>query len=404
MNSDEIITSDMEDQLLNDDAKSARTHPAVNAKRKQSNKSSRQKMVDENRAKSQSLDDISRLTQTTLPFVFGKQITGASTNSTLISTPNENAAVSGEPTMPPGAKTNPDTASDATKASNTTAETLKLDKNAQNSVPQNQSIRLQTDQKAFDGATPPSTSNVMSRPTTLKDIDEILSNNIMRSDAEMNSTQVINLRPPLNSTSTTNKNSGAVKKPRRCGGKKYKEMMAKRAEREQNRHNIFVINTTAEKNLQSQIGNKNNPTGTVRKDAKLNANTNKGRQNLHVQNTGKRGRIAGDTPPDAIQKNKKATQTHNTNTPTSSKASTTLADVIIEANLVIAVFDSPAPGGILPMDKVKYNQLYESINNTLFSDIEKCSVIPTFGENKHVRGVMKVTCSTPGAKCGFLMR
>lgn len=50
------------------------------------------------------------------------------------------------------------------------------------------------------------------------------------------------------------------------------------------------------------------------------------------------------------------------------------------------------------MDKVKYNKLYESINNTLFSDIEKLSVIPTFGENKHVRGVMKVSCSTPGAK------
>lgn len=69
-----------------------------------------------------------------------------------------------------------------------------------------------------------------------------------------------------------------------------------------------------------------------------------------------------------------------------------------QAGLIVAIFDSSAQSTIIPMDKVKYDKLYESINNMIFLDIDKRGVAPTFAENKHVRGAMKVKCSTPEAK------
>lgn len=138
--------------------------------------------------------------------------------------------------------------------------------------------------------------------------------------------------------------------------------------------------------------------GTAQNDAKLNAGTNAAA--LHGQNTMKRVRNAGDTPPENTQRSKKRDTTQKSNKPATATAPPmpTIAGVVSESNLVIAVFDSPTDGIILPMDKAKYNKLYQSINNTLFSDIDKCDVIPTFNENKHVRGVMKVKCSTASSK------
>lgn len=72
----------------------------------------------------------------------------------------------------------------------------------------------------------------------------------------------------------------------------------------------------------------------------------------------------------------------------------------IEQSLTVAIFDSSAQGIRVPMDKRKYDKLYESINNAIFSDISGDELVdlPTFGENKHFRGVMKVECSDAEAK------
>lgn len=137
---------------------------------------------------------------------------------------------------------------------------------------------------------------------------------------------------------------------------------------------------------------------TVNKGAKPNAHTNKWRHELQGPNTAKRGRAPGGTPPDAVQSSKKQMHDRNTDLPSTSTAAPSIAKVVIVNNLCVAVYDSPATDVILPMDKVKYNLLYESITNLLFSEIAKSSVVPTFGENKLARGVMKVICTTPGAK------
>lgn len=79
------------------------------------------------------------------------------------------------------------------------------------------------------------------------------------------------------------------------------------------------------------------------------------------------------------RKRKKQNRTNTTNMPT-------LADVVSDSNLMVALFDSPANGIILPLDKMKYKKLYKSIKNALFSHLQKSSFIPTFNENKHVRG------------------
>lgn len=72
----------------------------------------------------------------------------------------------------------------------------------------------------------------------------------------------------------------------------------------------------------------------------------------------------------------------------------------IEANLVVAIFDSSVEGVIMPMDKMKYDKLFESINNTLITDIfnDKLDVTPTFVSSQYTRGVMKIGCSSNEAK------
>lgn len=71
-----------------------------------------------------------------------------------------------------------------------------------------------------------------------------------------------------------------------------------------------------------------------------------------------------------------------------------------EANYVVAIYDSPAEGVIMPMDNTKYDKLFGSVNNELFTYIlhDERSIAPTFVFNKHACGVMKIGCSSNEAK------
>lgn len=380
-NTDDITLSE-EERLLFGNESTAKTSIAGSTKIKQTAKNNRHRLVDSNRLRAHSMGDISRLTQSTLQMAFGKTSTGANTKSTLTVTNKCEPAI---PHIEPIATDRPD--SDAAISSTLTGISQQTAK-AQTNPSSKNDVQLHGNENVSEGATNTSTSHTV-QPATLNDVKKILESNKFLGNLATENTQPCILRPPLNSNSTPN--GGAVRKKRR-GGKKYKEMLAKRAERAAAEQNT----TTA--NLPAQNPNASTPMQRGNKGAHSNTNTNKGWQKSKAPNNAKRGRVTGETPPDAIQTKKKQMHTHNANTPTTSKANFTLANAVIEANLVVAVYDSPAENIILPLSKEKYQQLYASINELLFSDIEKCSVIPTFTENKHVRGVMKVKCATPGAK------
>lgn len=93
--------------------------------------------------------------------------------------------------------------------------------------------------------------------------------------------------------------------------------------------------------------------------------------------------------------------TKNNDTPITFEDDLTMTDDVSDTSLIVAIYDSPAKDIIKPMDKAKYDRLFESINNTLFSEIDKCSVMPTFISNRYVRGVMRIECSTHAAKSWF---
>lgn len=110
----------------------------------------------------------------------------------------------------------------------------------------------------------------------------------------------------------------------------------------------------------------------------------------------KRNRTRGGTPPDCvnasqIRKIHDSQQNRTQSTPT-------LAQVVSDANLLIAVFDMPVPGIVVPFTKEKYAKLYETINTFLFAALDKLHHVPTFSENSFVRGVMRIRCSTPASK------
>lgn len=375
---DESMTISDEDRLLDGKDTSARTNPAEVTKQKQT-KISRNKAMDSNRSRSNSLGDVSLLRQSTLQCHFGQPHSGANTNSTLKGKPNETLCTNSKSTVTSSETLVfgklPDGAGNTSTSSDISNATVNVHANS-TTLNQNWTAGNHTANTANE------------RPATLNDIKSAMESNaaIM---SMLPPTQIHPLRPPLQASSTPNKDGGASAKKRRRGGKKYRAMMEKRAQRESQGQN----HTDAGKNEQ-QKQNASTPTNAGKKSTQPNAITNKYQQGLQGQNSGKRGRATGGTPPEATHKNKRA----NTNTHTAATATVTAADVVVDANLVVAVYDSPAPGIILPMDKVKYRLLYESINNILFSDIETCNVIPTFNENKHVRGVMKVQCSTPAAR------
>lgn len=377
MNTDKIKKDDLslsdEDRLLDGKSVPAKTNTAAPAYQKQTKKDFRHKLVDANRMRAHSMDGITRLTQTTLPFSFGRQISSADTSSTMTSIPNRDANVG-------------DTVKSSIVSSAIDDTFNGAGTSSTSNVKQIVESTAQIEQK------PPDTLHTHERPATLKDVKHILDANNAISGATPPSTLLPILRPHLNATSTPNKTGGAGKKRRR-GGKKYKEQMARKAEREKSERNNTSLSSAGATNPQKQQPNAQTQMNVVNRDAK---------PNLQGPKTTKRARVTGGTPPEVDHKHKNRRQANNSNAPMTSTARPSTADAVIEANLVVAVIDSPAPSVILPLDKAKYNALYESINNTLFSDIEKCSVIPTFDENKHVRGVMKIKCSTQGSKAWLI--
>lgn len=74
---------------------------------------------------------------------------------------------------------------------------------------------------------------------------------------------------------------------------------------------------------------------------------------------------------------------------------------VSEPASVVAIYDSPAKGIIMPMDNAKYDELFDSINSKLFADIlnDKRSDVPTFVFNQLARGAMKIGCFNNGGKC-----
>lgn len=67
---------------------------------------------------------------------------------------------------------------------------------------------------------------------------------------------------------------------------------------------------------------------------------------------------------------------------------------------MFAIVDMQTPGTITPLNRERYDKLYQAIDSFVFAEVEKNpnKSIPTFDENKFTRGVMKLRCSTPGAK------
>lgn len=118
--------------------------------------------------------------------------------------------------------------------------------------------------------------------------------------------------------------------------------------------------------------------------------------NVH---TPKRSHVNGETPPDLRQKHKR----EKTTTATSKRAQQTkpsMAQVVVDASLTIAVVDMPIPGMITPLNKEKYDMIYKEIDSLILQTIlaNNGSTIPKFDENRFTRNVMKVRCSTPAAK------
>lgn len=50
------------------------------------------------------------------------------------------------------------------------------------------------------------------------------------------------------------------------------------------------------------------------------------------------------------------------------------------------------------MNQEQYGLLYDAINTLLFNSMNSSDGIPTFAENRHTQGVMRIQCSTPSAK------
>lgn len=122
-------------------------------------------------------------------------------------------------------------------------------------------------------------------------------------------------------------------------------------------------------------------------------------QQIKSSSTPKRALARGDTPPDVAhvtKRGKKNTAAHYSGT----TPKPTMAEVVTDANLVLAIIDMPVPDVMVPLTKEKYDKLYQTINAFIMQSLDAPGnhAIPTFGENKHTKGVMKIRCSTPASK------
>lgn len=122
-------------------------------------------------------------------------------------------------------------------------------------------------------------------------------------------------------------------------------------------------------------------------------------QQMDKKSTPKRSHVKGETPPDVTHVNKKGKASDGANKQTLISKQT-LAKAVSDANLVMAVVDSPAEGVIVPLTKDKYDGLKKAIDAFVFKciDTNMGSALPSFEVNQFTRGVMKVRCATPATK------
>lgn len=130
------------------------------------------------------------------------------------------------------------------------------------------------------------------------------------------------------------------------------------------------------------------------------ANTNKvASTSAHMTQTAtmKRSLQHGDTPPEVIRDSKvrKGTQAVNQHSTTQKP---TMAEVVSDANLLVALIDMPVPDVVRPLSLEQYNKVHGAITTFMFAELNKGIPLPSFSDNKYIRGHMRIRCSTPGAK------
>lgn len=184
---------------------------------------------------------------------------------------------------------------------------------------------------------------------------------------------------------------GETNKKSKRGGKKVRE----KKERLERRAQLRATQPN-ESDTGTQMSNSN---VTNEQTGNNNAVTNVAIRQLQQGKAQKRSHIKGETPPDVTQAQKKGRIA-----PREQKKSQisreTLASAISDANLLVAIFDSPVPNIIVPLTKEKYDMLYLAIDNFVFESIEADTnnFIPSFELNQLAKGVMKLRCSTPATK------
>lgn len=102
-----------------------------------------------------------------------------------------------------------------------------------------------------------------------------------------------------------------------------------------------------------------------------------------VTNT-KRFRTKDDTPPEVMRRNKKAKNSTQISASTPQSSSTSMADAMKDANLLVAVIDLPVPNHHA-ISKENYRKIYEAMTTFGMADIENSKPLPVFDENSYVQ-------------------
>lgn len=123
-------------------------------------------------------------------------------------------------------------------------------------------------------------------------------------------------------------------------------------------------------------------------------------QGVNSPNANKRIRTKGETPPDVVHRNKKQDRTNKTNTYTTDK---TMSSIVKDTQLDMAIVDMPIEGLVRQMNQEQYGTLYDAINQLLFSSMDTGNYMPTFEENRHTQGVMRIRCATQSSKTWLQM-
>lgn len=110
----------------------------------------------------------------------------------------------------------------------------------------------------------------------------------------------------------------------------------------------------------------------------------------------KRSRIVGETPPEVQQTPNR--RPNNTKGQHNDANARTFTAVVIDAELTVAIADVSTMGYIDPMDQSKYEKVYETMNKFMFAELDKGNQMPTFLENRHTQGVMKIRCTSSAVK------